>query len=89
MACIDSNHLDGKRFNIFIAMLKVVAPTTAIRLCCLFVYAPPRTDEEYVTGYGVQVIGFFDEYDGRDCLGTVSNIKPIESDTFPNKVRCA
>ena len=42
-----------------------------------------------MTGYGVQVIGFFDEYDEQDCLGTASNIKSIESVTFPNKVRCA
>ena len=40
-----------------------------------------------MTGYGVQVIGFFDEYDERDCLGAASIIKSIESDTFPNKVR--
>ena len=42
-----------------------------------------------MTGYGVQVIGFFDENDEPDCIGTTSNIKAIESDTFPNKVRCA
>ena len=42
-----------------------------------------------MTGYGVKVLGFFDEYDEPDCVGTTSNIKAIESDTFPNKVRCA
>ena len=43
------------------------------------------TDEEYVTGYGVQVVGVF--YGNQlDCTGSGRTLKAFGSVTFPNKV---
>ena len=54
----------------------------ALSILCTF---PQWTDDEYVTGYGVQVLGW---YDGNyiDCLGTTQDLRATGSVDFPNKV---
>ena len=47
---------------------------------------PLWTDDEYVTGYGVQVLGWYDGND-FDCTGTTQDLRVIGLVDFPNKVR--
>ena len=47
---------------------------------------PLWTDDEYVTGYGVQVLGWYDG-DDVDCQGTTQDLRATGSVDFPNKVR--
>jgi len=50
---------------------------------CIF---PLWTDDEYVTGYGVQVLGWYDG-DDVDCQGTTQDLRATGSVDIPNKVR--
>ena len=67
--------------------LTEVAPTwgiwVALSILCTF---PLWTDDEYVTGYGVQVLGWYDG-DDFDCTGTTQDLRVIGSVDIPNKVR--
>ena len=69
------------------AELTEVAPTwgvwVALSILCTF---PLWTDDEYVTGYGVQVLGWYDG-DDFDCTGSTQDLRATGSVDFSNKVR--
>ena len=63
-------------------------PEESVRGCAVYVlYNCSLTDEEYVTGYGVQVLGYFYDDGEEVCTRSTSNLRAIGSDIFPNKVR--
>ena len=73
--------------NVFTAVLKRQLEEMDRLRVLLFILCtfPLWTDEEYVTGYGVQVLGLFDD-DVFDCFGATGSPRAIGSITFQNKV---